>query len=440
VAGGTSVASPIVAAEFGLAGGSRGAEYPAGTLYSYIGDSGALYDVISGDDGSCEGQTSCQAAAGYDGPTGVGSPIGLAAFSPTTGSPANTSLPSVSGTPQTGQTLAETPGTWTDGPTSFGYQWEDCNSSGSGCVPIQGATAQEYMLTASDGGSTIRVAETVSNAVGFGPPAVSSQTAVVQGPPTVKKLSPNRGPEEGGTLVTITGTMFGETTAVHFGSSEAASFKVNSETSIEATAPAGAGTVDVTVTTPYGTSPPSPLDQYGYLPPPTVKRLSTKKGPASGGTSVSITGMGFGEATAVKFGSVEAVSMTVNSETSINAIAPANMAATVDVTVTAAGGISETNKKDHFKYGKPTVTKVSPSSGSRAGGTTVTVIGSGFAPGSETNLLFGRVPGTAVSCASTTECTVTSPVARGTGVVDVIAQVGKAKSKKTPPADQFTYN
>ena len=79
--GGTSVASPIVAAEWGLAGGSHGVAFPAATLYSHLGDAGALYDVVSGSNGSCGAATFCQAAAGYDGPTGVGSPIGLGAFS-----------------------------------------------------------------------------------------------------------------------------------------------------------------------------------------------------------------------------------------------------------------------------------------------------------------------------------------------------------------------
>jgi hypothetical protein len=79
--GGTSVSSPIVAAEYGLAGGAQGVAYPAATLYPHLGDSRALFDVVSGSNGSCAGASSCTAAAGYDGPSGVGSPIGLAAFS-----------------------------------------------------------------------------------------------------------------------------------------------------------------------------------------------------------------------------------------------------------------------------------------------------------------------------------------------------------------------
>jgi alpha-tubulin suppressor-like RCC1 family protein len=88
----------------------------------------------------------------------------------------------------------------------------------------------------------------------FGPP-----------PPGVTAVSPKEGPRVGGTSVTITGTAFEEVLAVKFGSANATSFKVNSEGSIMATSPPGSGTVDVTVTTPAGTSAPSSADEYSYV-------------------------------------------------------------------------------------------------------------------------------------------------------------------------------
>ena len=81
IAGGTSVSAPIIAAEFGLAGGSLGVAYPSSTLYAHLGDARALYDIQSGGNGVCGGALACQAAPGYDGPSGVGSPVGLDAFS-----------------------------------------------------------------------------------------------------------------------------------------------------------------------------------------------------------------------------------------------------------------------------------------------------------------------------------------------------------------------
>jgi hypothetical protein len=82
--------------------------------------------------------------------------------------------------------------------------------------------------------------------------------------PTVTGLSPSSGPGAGGTSVTITGTGFTGATAVDFGTTAATSFTVNSATSITAMSPAGTGTVNVTVTTPSGTSATSSADQFTY--------------------------------------------------------------------------------------------------------------------------------------------------------------------------------
>src|SRR5258708_25004882 len=86
------------------------------------------------------------------------------------------------------------------------------------------------------------------------------------GPPTVTNVNPNTGPMQGGTSVTITGTNFSDVTAVSFGSNAAGSFIVNSTTQITAPSPAGIGTVDVTVTTPGGTSATSSGDRFTYGP------------------------------------------------------------------------------------------------------------------------------------------------------------------------------
>jgi hypothetical protein len=101
--GGTSVASPIIASTFALAGGAQGAPYPARILYENLTRApGSLHDVIAGSNGeclrpfhessgvsgcttaeqaaSCSGASICTAAPGYDGPTGVGTPNGIGAF------------------------------------------------------------------------------------------------------------------------------------------------------------------------------------------------------------------------------------------------------------------------------------------------------------------------------------------------------------------------
>ena len=82
--------------------------------------------------------------------------------------------------------------------------------------------------------------------------------------PTVVSISPSSGPTAGGTSVTITGDNFTGVTAVKFGTDNATWFNVDNNTQITATAPAGAGTVDVTVTTAGGTSVTSSADQFTY--------------------------------------------------------------------------------------------------------------------------------------------------------------------------------
>ena len=92
--------------------------------------------------------------------------------------------PQISGTTTEGQTLSTDNGTWLDGPTSYAYQWQDCNSSGASCANISGATASTQTLTGNDVGHTMRVVVTASNSAGATPaPSSSSQTAAVQPPP-----------------------------------------------------------------------------------------------------------------------------------------------------------------------------------------------------------------------------------------------------------------
>jgi hypothetical protein len=158
------------------------------------------------------------------------------------------------------------------------------------------------------------------------------------GVPSVTAVSPSVGPTAGGTAVTITGSHFVSGATVAFGGNPATNVTVVSSGSITATAPAGsAGTVDVTVTTPGGTSATSAADQYTYDAVPTVTQVAPSAGPTAGGTSVTITGTNLTGATAVKFGGTNATSFTVNSATSISATAPAESAGTVDITVTTAG-------------------------------------------------------------------------------------------------------
>jgi hypothetical protein len=83
-------------------------------------------------------------------------------------------------------------------------------------------------------------------------------------PPAITSVIPSSGSSAGGATVTITGSNFSGATAVAFGSKSAISFTVNSASSITAKAPAGAGTVDVSVMGPNGTSAAVVADRFYY--------------------------------------------------------------------------------------------------------------------------------------------------------------------------------
>ncbi|HEY7175063.1 MAG TPA: putative Ig domain-containing protein, partial [Micromonosporaceae bacterium] len=83
VYGGTSVAAPVIAGVYALAGTPAAGTYPASYPYSHTAN---LFDVTSGSNGTC-GAPICTAGTGWDGPTGLGTPNGTAAFTNGGGGP-----------------------------------------------------------------------------------------------------------------------------------------------------------------------------------------------------------------------------------------------------------------------------------------------------------------------------------------------------------------
>jgi hypothetical protein len=92
--------------------------------------------------------------------------------------PANTTVPSIGGTTTEGHTLSTSNGSWTGNPTSYSYQWRRCDSGGSSCSDISGATSSSYVLATEDVGQTLRVVVTATNAGGSGT-ANSAATDVI---------------------------------------------------------------------------------------------------------------------------------------------------------------------------------------------------------------------------------------------------------------------
>jgi hypothetical protein len=90
------------------------------------------------------------------------------------------SLPTITGTAVEGETLSETPATWSTQPVSVVVRWQRCNTSGNDCQSASEATGKTYRLSAADVGFTIRAVESAKNAAGAVTPAISEPTAAVQ--------------------------------------------------------------------------------------------------------------------------------------------------------------------------------------------------------------------------------------------------------------------
>jgi len=257
--------------------------------------------------------------------------------------------------------------------------------------------------------------------------------------PSVTGLSPTSGSNQGGTSVVITGTDFTGATAVEFGGVAASSFTINSSTKITAIAPAGNGTVTVQVFGPGGISPSNPNDLFTNISPVTATGLSPSTGVQAGGNTVSITGTYFSTGATVMFGYSPATNVVVNSATNITATAPSGTGE-VNVTVTTYQGTSAENSADLYTYEPPpTVTSVSPASGPIAGGTSVTLGGTGFVSGMTVD--FGSPAGTSVNVTSSTSLTVTSPEGSSMsgGAVNITVTTVDGTSPVVGGPDQFTY-
>jgi subtilase family serine protease len=175
--------------------------------------------------------------------------------------------------------------------------------------------------------------------------------------PVVESITPNAGPTAGGTTVTVTGASFQPNTTVYFGTDQSTSVVISSSGRLTAVSPPeSSGTIDITISTRYGTSIASPADQFTYVSPPTVTGVSPMLGPApspasNGENSVTISGTNFvSGSTTVSFGTASATNVTVSSPNQLTAISPPESAGTVPVTVTTPGGTSATTSASQFTY------------------------------------------------------------------------------------------
>jgi hypothetical protein len=171
---------------------------------------GGTYTLVAADVGTSV--RVLETATNADGPTSTPSdPVG-----PVLGhAPVLQTAPSVTGTVQRTRTLTASTGTWNDGPSTYGYQWQRKPAGGS-FSDIALATAQTYVPVAGDLGADLRVVVTATNADGPSAPAPSDAVGPVDDlHPPVNTIEPviTGTPTNGHTLTAGTGSWNGSPTA-----------------------------------------------------------------------------------------------------------------------------------------------------------------------------------------------------------------------------------
>jgi hypothetical protein len=185
-----STSAPVAGTSLSVSNGTWSG-YPTPT-YSYQWEdcesSGASCTTIAGANSSSYTPTSADVAhtlkavlsatnaTGSASASTAASHVVIAVASP----PTNLTAPKLSNsTAQQGTAETVTAGSWTNSPTSYGYQWQRCNASGGECADIGGATASTYTPVAADVARTLKAVVTAHNAGGEGAAETSVSNAVV---------------------------------------------------------------------------------------------------------------------------------------------------------------------------------------------------------------------------------------------------------------------
>jgi subtilisin-like proprotein convertase family protein len=232
---------------------------------------------------------------------------------------------------------------------------------------------------------------------------------------------------------------------------------VVSSTEITATTggSAKAGTWTLWVIDSGGTSTANTGDAYTYNTDPTVSSVSPASGTVNGGTSIKITGTGFVAGATVEIGQGSGTGSTAIAASNVTVVSPTEITATTGGSAKAgtwtlwvidSGGTSTANTGDAYTYksSPPTVSSVSPASGTVSGGTPITITGTGFVAGATVEIGQGSgagptaIPASKVVVVSPTEITATTggPAKAGTWTLWVIDSGGTSTANT---GDAYTY-
>jgi hypothetical protein len=155
-----------------------------GSCTSISGGSAVSYLLASADAGSTIKLTvTASNQVGSTSATSAPTAVVQSAVSPTAVAPSNTAPPTIGGTTQVGATLSGSTGSWGgDAPMGFAYQWQKCDTTGTGCSSISGATSATYSLSSTDAGHALRLQVRATNDAGQ-TAASSAPSAIVQSSP-----------------------------------------------------------------------------------------------------------------------------------------------------------------------------------------------------------------------------------------------------------------
>jgi hypothetical protein len=253
--------------------------------------------------------------------------------------------------------------------------------------------------------------------------------------PAVTKVSPPSGPQGGGTVVTITGTNFASPATVSFGATAATKVTVVSAGKITAASPTGTGTVDVTVTTPGGTSATSSADEFSYLSPPTVSLTPSSGVPAST-FNAQLSNFAAAESVEIFFAGNDTGDGCVTDSTGACTVS------SVQVPTNLAGGVytvaaDSTSDSAFASFTITPTIALSPSSGTP--GSTFNVNGAGFLPDETVSILFGG-QATSASCATGTTgtCSVANVQVPATAMAGPVTVTAQGSSSTDSASASFT--
>lgn len=248
-------------------------------------------------------------------------------------------------------------------------------------------------------------------------------------PPTTTGLTPSMGPTGGGTTLVITGTNFVPGASVSVGNASCLNVAVLDLNTITCVTPPGAaGAVNVTVTTPAGTTAP---ESFTYVLAPTITGVSPPSGPFAGGTQIAIAGADFSGLEGVTVGGTNCLNILLLSPSLIQCVTPPGTVGAQDVVVDTAGGT--TANPGTFTYlAAPTLVGISPSSGPVGGGTQISLTGTNFLAGATVSV--GGSPCLNVSVLNDTTITCDTPAGTSGDVGVTVTTPGGTTSPQT-----FTY-